>query len=51
MPVAVYLDRNPDGYGWFVNAEAEDHRAFGGNGPDGESVASPSSPAWGKWTC
>jgi hypothetical protein len=27
---------------------AQDHQAFGGNGPDGESVASPSSPAWGQ---
>jgi hypothetical protein len=46
-PVAVYIDGNADGYGWFVDATAKDSQAFGGNGPGGEVVASPSSPAWG----
>ncbi|MGA7501504.1 MAG: hypothetical protein WBX00_32635, partial [Isosphaeraceae bacterium] len=46
-PGTVYLDRDADGYGWFVDAAPVDSRAFSGMGPTGEAVASEGSPAWG----
>ena len=46
-PDTVYIDPNADGYGWFIDADPQDGRAFTSTGPGGEMVATQASPAWG----
>jgi hypothetical protein len=41
----ITINQTAAGYNWYVNAGPGSGRAFGQAGPDGESVASPASPA------